>query len=134
MSWFTTDILDTDPYPGTAIPKPGFPEPGFCSRKLNQRSNTDGHFLRKWITSECSENLNFCKARKFVNYLGNHFLALLDYVSRAHEIEICPSSVRRPSVVRFSVRVAIIPEPTAQISLKFWLLLPLGYTLGRFLN
>ncbi len=26
------------------------------------------------------------------------FLALLDYVSRAHEIEIRPSSVRRPSV------------------------------------
>ncbi len=26
------------------------------------------------------------------------FLALLDYVSRAHEIAICPSSVRRPSV------------------------------------
>ncbi len=26
------------------------------------------------------------------------FLAMLDYVSRAHEIEIRPSSVRRPSV------------------------------------
>ncbi len=32
------------------------------------------------------------------------FLALLDYVSRAHQIEIRPSSVvRRPSVVRPSV-------------------------------
>ncbi len=29
-----------------------------------------------------------------------HFLALLDYVSRAHEIAICPSSVIRPSSVR----------------------------------
>ncbi len=35
----------------------------------------------------------------------NDSLALLDYVSRAHEIAICPSSVvRRPSVVRPSVR------------------------------
>ena len=42
------------------------------------------------------------------------FLALLDYISRAHEIEICPSSVR----------VAIISEPNAQISFKFWFLLP----------
>ncbi len=47
------------------------------------------------------------------------FLALLDYVSRAHEITICPSSVR----------VAIISEPNARISFKFWLLLPLGHTL-----
>ncbi len=45
-------------------------------------------------------------------------LALLDYVSRAHEIEIRPSSVRRPSVAW------IISEPIAYISFKFWLLLP----------
>ncbi len=43
-------------------------------------------------------------------------LALLDYVSRAHEIEIRPSSHR----------VAIISEPNAQVSFKFWLLLPPG--------
>ncbi len=44
-----------------------------------------------------------------------HFLALLDYVSRAHKIAICPSSVvRRPSV-----RVAIISELNARISFKF---------------
>ncbi len=36
-------------------------------------------------------------------------LALLDYVSRGHEIEICPSSVR----------VAIISEPNARISSNF---------------
>ena len=47
------------------------------------------------------------------------FLALFDYVSRAHEIEIRPSSVR-PS----SVRVAIISESNAHISFKFWLLFP----------
>ncbi len=56
-------------------------------------------------------------------------LAQLDYVSRAHEIEICPLSVVRPSVC-----VAIISEPNAQISFKFWLLLPLSHTLGCFLN
>ncbi len=41
----------------------------------------------------------------------------------------CPSSVRRQSV-----RVAIISEPNAWISFKFWLLLPLShiYMLGRF--
>ncbi len=33
----------------------------------------------------------------------------------------------RPS----SVRVTIISEPNAQISFKFWLLLPLGHTLAR---
>ncbi len=61
------------------------------------------------------------------------FLALLDYVSRAHEIAICPSSVIRPSVRpssvrrpsvrpsvrRPSVRVAIISELNARISFKF---------------
>ncbi len=52
------------------------------------------------------------------------FLALLDYVTKAHEIEICPSSVR----------VAIISEPNTRISFKFWLLLPLCHTLGLFLN
>ena len=47
------------------------------------------------------------------------FLALLDYASRAHEIEIRPSSVR----------VAIISEPNARISFKFhmWLLLDYLY-------
>ncbi len=55
------------------------------------------------------------------------FLALLDYVSRAHGIAICPSSVVRPSVRRpssvvrrpSSVRVAIISELNARISFKF---------------
>ncbi len=42
--------------------------------------------------------------------------------------------VRRLSSVRPSVRVAFISEPNAWISFKFWLLLPLSYTLGRFLN
>ncbi len=57
------------------------------------------------------------------------FLALLDYVSRAHEIEIRMSSVvRRPSVA------SIISEVTAWIAFKFHLWLPLGYTLGRFFN
>ncbi len=54
----------------------------------------------------------------------NHFyfllLALLDYVSRAHEIENPPSSVVRPSVVRPSV-ASIISEVIAWISFKFWL-------------
>ena len=44
------------------------------------------------------------------------FLALLNYVSKAHEIAICPSSVvGRPS----SVRVAMISELNARISFKF---------------
>ncbi len=59
-------------------------------------------------------------------YVTRHLLALLDYVSTAHEIAICPSSVR--------LCVAIISEPNAQISFKFWLLLPLGHTLGIFVN
>ena len=32
-------------------------------------------------------------------------LALLDYVSRAHEIEICPSSAVRPSVSQLSLNL-----------------------------
>ena len=60
------------------------------------------------------------------------FLALLDYVSRAHEIEISPSSVVVPSSVRPSVCVAIISEPNARISFQFWLLLSLGHTLTHF--
>ncbi len=47
--------------------------------------------------------------------------------------------VRRPSDIRLSsvrpsVRVAIISEPNAQIPFKFWLLLPLGHTLGHFVE
>ncbi len=38
--------------------------------------------------------------------------------------------VRRMSVP-LPVRVAIISEPNARISFKFWLLLPLGHTLGE---
>ena len=55
------------------------------------------------------------------------FLALLDYISRAHKIVICPSFVCRPSV-----RVAIISESNARISFKFWLLLLLGHMLRQF--
>ena len=39
---------------------------------------------------------------------------------------------RRPSSVRLSVCGAVISECNARISLKFWLLLPLGHTLGPF--
>ncbi len=54
------------------------------------------------------------------------YLALLDYVSRAHEIELRPSYVvRRPSVRRPSV-ASIISEVTAWIAFKFQLWLPLG--------
>ena len=53
--------------------------------------------------------------------------ALLDYVSRAHEIEIRPSSVR-PS----SVRVAIISEPNGRISFKFHLWRLLDYLQRQF--
>ncbi len=49
-------------------------------------------------------------------------VAMLDYVSRAHEIEIRPSSVL----------AAIISVPNARISFQIWLLLPLGDTLERF--
>ncbi len=55
------------------------------------------------------------------------FIALLDYVNRAHEIEICPLSVRpsvRPSVSQLSLNLTI--------SFKFWLLLPLGHTQRQF--
>ncbi len=38
------------------------------------------------------------------------------------------------SVVCPSVRVAIISEPNSRISFKFWLLVLLGHTLGRFFN
>ncbi len=54
------------------------------------------------------------------------FLALLDYVSRAHEIKIRPSSVRRPSVA------SIISEVTAWIAFKFQLWLRLGHMPRRF--
>ncbi len=50
------------------------------------------------------------------------FLALLDYVSRAHEIEIRPLSVVRLSVRRPSVHpsvASIISEVIAWISFKF---------------
>ncbi len=81
-------------------------------------------FLVQHMTPENHAILSGCQGKnKKKIFKVLLFLALLDYVSRAHEIEICPSSVvRRPSSV---VRVAIISEPTARISFKFhlWLLL-----------
>ncbi len=44
------------------------------------------------------------------------------------------SVVHHLSSVHPSVWVAIISEPNAQISFKFWLLLPLGHTLGHFFS
>ena len=64
--------------------------------------------------------MNFTLALQLF-YTVLEFLALLDFVSRAHEIEI------RPSIVR----VAIISEPNLRISFEFWLLLPLGHMLTR---
>ena len=69
-----------------------------------------------------------------LSYLYMHpscftFLALLDYVSRAYETEIRLSSAR-PS----SVYDTIISVLNTWFSFKFWLFLPLGHTLGRFLN
>ncbi len=58
-----------------------------------------------------------------IHHISRPFLALLDYVSRAHEITIRPS-----------VRDTIISQPNAQISYKFCLLLPLGHPLGHFFN
>ncbi len=49
-----------------------------------------------------------------LSHMLRSFLALLDYISRAHEIEIFLSFLR----------VAIISVPNAQISFKFLLLLP----------
>ena len=58
----------------------------------------------------------------------SEFLAMLDYISRAHEIEICRSSVRRPSI-----RVAIISISHARISFTFRLLYPLDHMQRHFL-
>ncbi len=52
-----------------------------------------------------------------------HFLALLDYVSRAHEIEICLSSVVRPSSVSqlfFQISVVASPDPYAEAFFLFF--------------
>ncbi len=48
-----------------------------------------------------------------------HYLVLLDFVSRAHGIALCPSSVIRPFVHRPSIHVAIISELSTRISSKF---------------
>ncbi len=60
-----------------------------------------------------------------MTHVKNSILALLDYVSRAHEIEIRPSSVR-PSVS------SIISEVIAWISLKLRLWLHLGHMPRNF--
>ncbi len=73
----------------------------------------------KRVFSETVEQINakFC-GKVAIHHISRPFLALLDYVSRAHEIAICLSSVR-PSVRCPSVRVAIISELNARISFKF---------------
>ncbi len=59
----------------------------------------------------CGHCLPSCQAERQAPGLLVVFLALLDYVSRAHEIEICPSSVDC---------VTIISEPTAWIYFKYF--------------
>ena len=54
------------------------------------------------------------------------FLALHDYISRAHEIEIRTSSVPPSSVSQLSLNLI-----RGFLSFEFWLLLPLGHTLTR---
>ena len=54
------------------------------------------------------------------------YLPLFDYVCRAHQIEIGPLSVRRPSAA------PIISKSNSRISFKFQLLVAVGYTPGCF--
>ena len=70
--------------------------------------------------------LIFEKKKAFSNF--TRFLALLDCVSRAYSMGLCPSVVR-PSVVR-----QIISEDIGHIAFKFQLLLALGNTQICFLN
>ncbi len=53
----------------------------------------------KSVSSETVKHINatFC-GKVAIHHISRPCLALLDYVSRAHEIAICPSSVVRPSV------------------------------------
>ena len=59
--------------------------------------------------SQWSSQNNVWNFWNFKSWSFNDFLALLDYVSRVHEIEICPSSVhpsvRRPSVSQLSLNL-----------------------------
>ncbi len=59
--------------------------------------------------------------------------SVMQFFSSAHEIEIRPSSVVRPSVRRPSV-ASIISEVTAWIAFKFQLWLPLGHMPRRFFH
>ncbi len=53
----------------------------------------------KPVFSEPFKQINAKFGEKMpIHHISRPFLALLDYVSRAHEIAICLSSVRRPSV------------------------------------
>ncbi len=85
-------------------------------------------------TSTHRSVIGYCRDISNISFRISHnvkfitFLALLDYVNRPHEIEICPSSVRASSVVR----VAIISEPNARISFKFHLWLLLDYSQNHF--
>ncbi len=54
-------------------------------------------------------------------------LDLLDYVSRAHEIEICPSSVRRPFVSQSSLNLI-----HGFFFYQILVVASLGHTLGLF--
>ncbi len=77
-------------------------------------------------TSRSTSNICYCLWAIVVLFC---FLALLDYVSRAHEIKIRPSSVvcRTSYVIRRPSVASIISEVTAWIAFKFQLWLPLGH-------
>ncbi len=98
--------------------------PGDLRMTLNP-TRSKVHVANKGVTSalefQISNFSHLCSTSIRLQVVGN--FALLQYVSIAHEIGICPSSVR--------FAIIIISEPNARISFKFWLLHPLGHTLGR---
>ncbi len=73
-----------------------------CTARYTVLQNTVSVIIHLLLHSICPNS-----TLKLLTRLFCFFLALLDYVSRAHEIEIRPSSVRRPSVA------SIISEVTA---------------------
>ncbi len=58
--------------------------------------------FKNFLKHSCVLGLQF---KQSVKASGPLVLALIDYVSRAHEIEICPSSIRRLSMSQLSLNL-----------------------------
>ena len=81
-------------------------------------------------------SLNFLPSGPHKTLFGSFEILKIEILTTFSTVSLCQQRSWYGTLVcrASSFRVAIISEPNTRISFKFWLFLPLGHTLTRFLN